>query len=473
MLSYAQNFEDVILWRALKDVGVGFYIDIGAQDPVIDSVSRAFYDAGWRGVHVEPSPAYAAKLRRERPGEEVLQLALGKTEGDLRFFHFPDTGLSTGVEEIARGHLVQGWRVEDITVPQKTTAQVLDLYADRDIHWMKIDCEGMEADIIEGWKASSVRPWIVIVESVLPSTQTPSHEGWEEALLALGYKFVYFDGLNRFYVSNRKAELKAAFGPGPNCFDHFQSAPFNLAMRNGERELAAQQILLSRVREEVAAQTVRVGDLAAAEQGVLKTLEARTVELQTHTAELQTRAAESMRLLRGIAGSPQQAKRLAELEAAVAAERDRAMMAHRLYELLEKRLADANAETASLRGQLEQTRAELAEYRVTADHWYRTAQSFQNSTSWRLTAPVRWGKTVAARVLHPLRKPAAAAAMAAANEPALSNHANTSVEPSVGLRKFVAQKPADRSSPVLTRANKIFAQMTQPVGVEKKTAKAR
>ncbi len=35
-ISHAQNFEDVILWRALKHVQNGFYIDVGAQDPVIE-----------------------------------------------------------------------------------------------------------------------------------------------------------------------------------------------------------------------------------------------------------------------------------------------------------------------------------------------------------------------------------------------------------------------------------------------------
>ena len=49
-VSYAQNFEDVMLWRALKHIDCGFYIDVGAQDPVIDSVTKSFYDHGWRGV---------------------------------------------------------------------------------------------------------------------------------------------------------------------------------------------------------------------------------------------------------------------------------------------------------------------------------------------------------------------------------------------------------------------------------------
>ena len=53
-ISYAQNFEDVILRRALKDIEKGFYVDVGAHDPVIDSVTKAFYDLGWRGINIEP-----------------------------------------------------------------------------------------------------------------------------------------------------------------------------------------------------------------------------------------------------------------------------------------------------------------------------------------------------------------------------------------------------------------------------------
>ena len=33
MVSHAQNFEDVMLARALRDVEDGFYVDVGAWDP--------------------------------------------------------------------------------------------------------------------------------------------------------------------------------------------------------------------------------------------------------------------------------------------------------------------------------------------------------------------------------------------------------------------------------------------------------
>lgn len=43
-VSYAQNFEDVVLWPALKHAQNDFYIDIGAQHPVVNFISKAFYE---------------------------------------------------------------------------------------------------------------------------------------------------------------------------------------------------------------------------------------------------------------------------------------------------------------------------------------------------------------------------------------------------------------------------------------------
>ncbi|MCU0506725.1 MAG: FkbM family methyltransferase, partial [Chloroflexi bacterium] len=50
-VSHAQNLEDVMLWRALGDVGAGFYVDVGAFSPTEDSVTLAFSERGWRGIN--------------------------------------------------------------------------------------------------------------------------------------------------------------------------------------------------------------------------------------------------------------------------------------------------------------------------------------------------------------------------------------------------------------------------------------
>jgi FkbM family methyltransferase len=221
VISYAQNFEDVMLWRALRHVEHGFYIDIGAQDPVVDSVSLAFYEHGWRGVHVEPTPAYAQALRDARPDETVVQAAVGDESALIPFFEIPGTGLSTGDVGFADKHRAAGYAGKRIDVPCIQLSSLLDKYQDRDIHWMKIDVEGMEASVLRSWLPSTVRPWVLVLESTLPLSQELSHGHWEPLVFGLGYQFAYFDGLNRFYVSELRRDLLPHFDFPPNVFDCF------------------------------------------------------------------------------------------------------------------------------------------------------------------------------------------------------------------------------------------------------------
>lgn len=221
IVSYAQNFEDVMLWRALGHVPNGFYIDVGAQHPVIDSVSKAFYEHGWRGIHVEAIPSNAALLMQDRPDETVLQVALSNEPGILEFYEVVGTGLSTGDKAVAESHQAQGFTVCTLTVPSITLADVFNQAGGKDIHWLKIDVECMEMRVISGWGEAKALPWVVVVESTLPNSQIENHEEWEPLLLKRGYTMVYFDGLNRFYVAENRADLAKSFRLPPNIFDRF------------------------------------------------------------------------------------------------------------------------------------------------------------------------------------------------------------------------------------------------------------
>jgi FkbM family methyltransferase len=218
-VSYAQNFEDVMLWRALGHIERGLYIDLGAQDPVVDSVSLVFFNHGWHGIHVEPSARYAQSLRDQRPGDTVIQAAVADGNGVLSFFEIPDSGISTADPKIAEAHRARGFAAREIVVPRVRLSTIFEICEKRDIHWMKVDVEGYERNVLLSWGKSKARPWVVVIESTIPMTQIESHGSWESLLLRRGYEPIYFDGLNRYYVSDEKPELKAAFRAPPNVFD--------------------------------------------------------------------------------------------------------------------------------------------------------------------------------------------------------------------------------------------------------------
>jgi len=216
MISYAQNFEDVMLWRALGHIERGCYLDIGAQDPELDSVSKAFYDAGWRGVHVEATPHYAAAIRTARPDEIVIQAAVSDEAGSISFFEIPETGLSTGRKDIAETHEGIGWTTNRIDVPCVTLASVLTSMARRDIHWMKVDVEGMEANVLRSWGDCPIRPWVLVIESTFPNTQIRTQNEWIDLVIGRGYRSLV-RWAEPFFCRRRSSGSSGCAGPPGQC----------------------------------------------------------------------------------------------------------------------------------------------------------------------------------------------------------------------------------------------------------------
>lgn len=259
-VSYAQNFEDVMLWRAVKRFTPGRYVDIGAQDPVVDSVSKAFHDAGWHGVHVEPSSFYAAALRQAFPEDKVIEAAVTAKTGKVSFYEVPGGGLSTVRADIAQFHHDHsGHDPIERQVGGITLAQILNDLGDEPIHWLKIDVEGLEREVLEGWGDSAHRPWIVVIECTFPTTNEPMHEEWENLITAKGYDLVYTDGLNRFYLHRDQAELRDSFRYPPNVFDNFELSGMATSMTTG---------LMRRHQVELAELASRIGTLTTTVQQV-------------------------------------------------------------------------------------------------------------------------------------------------------------------------------------------------------------
>lgn len=222
-ISYAGNLEDVMLWRIFKNIKNGFYIDVGACDPIIDSVTKVFYDHGWRGINIEPVEQYYERLCQERTEDVTLPVAAGAENGSLLFYEIPDTGLSTLESDIAERHQKNGWTVVKRTIPVMTLSAICRDYAKEIIHFLKVDVEGAEKQVLLGMDFQQYRPWVVLMEATIPLSQEENYEKWEPILLNSGYQYAYFDGLNRFYIADEKAaEIKPYFSVPPNLFDDYQ-----------------------------------------------------------------------------------------------------------------------------------------------------------------------------------------------------------------------------------------------------------
>ena len=297
-ISYAQNFEDIMLWRAFKHIENGFYIDVGAWSPDLDSVTRAFYEKNWRGINIEPNPKFHEQLVQRRASDINLKVAISDRESSMEMNLLENPGLSTLDDAIAAQHQLAGWKVCRQTVKVTTLQKVWQEHvpAGQAVHFLKVDVEGFEGSALHGVDWEQHRPWVVVVEATLPMSQVDSYADWEPILLAARYQLAYADGLNRFYVAKEHAaELLLSFKYPPNVFDGFK------LMSQLEAEAKAEQAEAKAQQAEAKAQQAE----AKAEQAEAKAQQAKVAadELATQLNALCTSASWRItRPLRAIRG---------------------------------------------------------------------------------------------------------------------------------------------------------------------------
>ena len=210
--------------RAFGEQTSGFYIDIGAHDPLIDSVTKAFYDRGWRGINVEPVPESHRRVSAERTRDINLCVGCSDRQGRATFFEAVGrgTGLSTFSEADVARHKEEGFTFRPIEVPIMTLADICATHVtEQTVDFLKIDVEGHEAAVLSGADFSRFRPRLVLIEATKPNSRVETHGEWEDLLIGQNYQFLVFDGLNRWYVRAEDTHLAETLTVMPNIFDDY------------------------------------------------------------------------------------------------------------------------------------------------------------------------------------------------------------------------------------------------------------
>jgi len=202
LTSEAQRAEDIILYKLLSHIENGSYVDVGCADPNRNSVTRLFYMKGWRGLNIDPRPEVMALYPKERPEDINLCIAVSDKTGHLPFWINGELSTfdESTVERLGKDNFTPA------TVEVSTLNNLLDAYCRKPIHFLKIDVEAHEAEVLGGLDLKKYRPYVLAVESTLPMTTTPSYESWESVLFKNDYQFFMQYSINRFYIAKEKAD---------------------------------------------------------------------------------------------------------------------------------------------------------------------------------------------------------------------------------------------------------------------------
>jgi len=374
-VSYSANAEDVILHRLFPGPAAGFYVDVGAAHPIWESDTKALRDRGWRGINIEPQEEFLTELRRHRPDDVNLGVALSDAPGELTFFEVEGTGLSTLDKDNAARAEAKGYRVMPRRVTILTLAQVLaDNNVPPDFEFLKIDVEGLEQSVLAGNDWQRFRPQVVMIEATVPETPIRRQDGCRAFLTDKGWRHAWFDGLNDWYLAPNFEPPDGVFEAPPNVFDRYVTrrtveAEMQLAelrqaaeLRDGRiRELeavAAERAGVVSLLTNIVAESVRRGEAEVDIPATLEHLRKSLAITEDRGVDDDLWKATAVPLLE--ADNARLHASLAELDSDLKKHRKALFQAQQELVAARQEVADARAATNHARALLSQTHAQAA-----------------------------------------------------------------------------------------------------------------
>lgn len=178
---YAANGEDCLLWQFFDYQDYGVYADIGAFDGVHFSNTYSFELQGWRGVCVEPHPAFYPILQEKRPQAICVEAAcVGDAHASEVTIYCEELGLLSSIHKTEdyekfvmgryQGRGLPYTGLKATTVPAFTINRVLEdfLREEERLDFISIDVEGAELQLLKGFDVARFRPRVIVIESNHP-----------------------------------------------------------------------------------------------------------------------------------------------------------------------------------------------------------------------------------------------------------------------------------------------------------------
>ena len=198
---YSQNQEEKIILEYFQD-HVGVFIDIGANDGITFSNTRALAERGWKGVFVEPSPKAFEKLTELYKGHKgfyIYPYALSSHNGKAMLQESgplcspADVGLVSTFHSHEKARFDKSVNYSPVEVKTFRWKTFLNRLTIKEFDMISMDCEGDELNILPQIDLSKTR-LICIEWNSKPELKT-EYEKYLD-----GFRLIYTSGENLIYA---------------------------------------------------------------------------------------------------------------------------------------------------------------------------------------------------------------------------------------------------------------------------------
>jgi FkbM family methyltransferase len=211
---FSQFGEDVVVEAMLDQLGLqgrpGFYVDVGAFDPVRGSNTYMLHLRGWSGVNIDANPAAIERFRQARPNDRNVQAAVCDQEIEVEFDIYALAALSTADPSAKAAYAREGRAqlVETLFLQTYTLRSILDrcLPQGQAVDLMSVDVEGFDLAVLRSNDWGRFAPSILLVEDAAMSLQRPQDSEIFRFLTALDYRLASHTLITSIYLRSRPSQ---------------------------------------------------------------------------------------------------------------------------------------------------------------------------------------------------------------------------------------------------------------------------
>lgn len=237
-VSFAQNLEDLQIYKLLGRFPTN-YIDIGCSLPVTNSVTYSAYGSGGRGTCVDIREDAVLDHQIVRHRDTQIHGAVTASSSRLSsVFLGARASHSTMDPRVGNALVNKGMAVkaDAVDLRQLSLEDLGGSAIGQSIDLLAMDIEGLEFEILAQHPFHTVKPRIIVFESVVPPLASNSadvnlrkktYNAAKDNLMDSGYSLAYCDGLNEFWTSLQSERVEVS---PPTFYDNYISSKHLVAV---------------------------------------------------------------------------------------------------------------------------------------------------------------------------------------------------------------------------------------------------
>ena len=161
---FSQNGEDIILQSFFDEPG--FYVDIGAHDPIIKSNTYLLYQKGWSGINIDPNELTINRFNLIRPNDQNIRALISNELTCFDYLYYNEPAVNCIAPErrsiidkkykLLKTEKINSTKLSEVLNSAHIPSSGIDVF--------DVDCEGHDLSVLQSNDWDKFRPKVVLAE---------------------------------------------------------------------------------------------------------------------------------------------------------------------------------------------------------------------------------------------------------------------------------------------------------------------